>query len=192
MYKLLWDTIINEDEGPLEDPRYMINKNHGHMNFGFVLTNPDGSPAIEETQVEKMTGEGKKGAWHIWRLCEPHGWAHIIKLESTDPYYLDKVLNRLHLQAEYTNKYGFHSYNRLLESLEEEEREQLQKDKEEVFNATQDENAWLMHKAKENFKSGKTAPTNPKKEVIFSASGISNRSKIVRPLSDEEGGIITV
>ena len=42
----------------------------------------------------------------------------------------------------------------------------------------------------ENFDRGVVAPTNPEKETIVSYGGQTNRSKIVRPLDDEEGGLI--
>jgi len=176
-YRVLWDSIINSDAGELEDPRYQINYNYSELNFGFVLTDSDGRP-IED------------GSWHVWRLCDPYGWAHVIKLESREPEYLRLVVDRLYLQACWTNRYGFLSYNRLLDSVDVEHRKKLQDDRQELFEATQDENSWLMNKAMDNFARGDTAPTNPTKDSIVSYPGQVNRSRIVRPLDDEEGGLI--
>lgn len=176
-YRLLWDDIINDVPGGLEDPRYVINYDHGHLNFGFVLKQKDGTPAED-------------GSWHVWRLCEPHGWAHIVQLKSREGAYLQLVLKRLKLQADWTNKYGFRSYQRLLEEGDEAERIKAMSDREELMNAIQHENEWLLHRAADNFERGKTAPTRPKKDVITSYAGQKNRSKITRDITDREGGLI--
>jgi len=175
-YRVLWDIIINEDSGELEDPRYTVNHEYGEMNFGFVLTDGTGKP-LED------------GSWHIWRWCYPHGVAHIIKLESLEPDYLRLVVKRLFIQAQWTNKYGFRSYNRLLDKVREEDRTQLMKDRQALFDATQEENRWLMKRAIDNAASGNINPTNPTKDSIISYPGQSNRSRIVRPLDDKEGGL---
>ena len=47
-----------------------------------------------------------------------------------------------------------------------------------------------FRKAMENFEHGITAPTNPMKESIISYAGQKNRSRIIRPLDDEEGGLV--
>ena len=177
-YRVLWDSIINCDYGQIEESRYQINCDFGELNFGFVLTNGKGYP-LED------------GTFHIWRLCET-GWAHILKLESTEGEYLNLVLHRLNLQAEHTNKYGFRSYNRLLESLREEDQLKLQRERQALFQATQDENAWLMKRVADNFGSGVTKPTHPHKDVIVSYKDQSNRSRLRVPLSDEDAGIKVV
>lgn len=179
-YKVLYDSIINNYRGELEDPRYTINNDYGQLNFGFVLTDGQGNP-LED------------GKWHIWRLCKgAGGWSHVLPLESTEGEYLKLVINRLHLQASWYNRYGFISYNRLMERLDDEKREKALKDREELFNATQEENKWLVRKAMENLDRGITKPTNPIKETISSYKDQGNRSRIVRPLEDEdrESGLI--
>lgn len=176
-FRVLWDDIINEYEGPLDDPRYCINKNHGTINFGFVLTDNTGKP-LED------------GSFHLWRYCWPHGWAHIIKIEDTHEKYLRLLLKRLYLQAKITDKYGFKAYSRKRRDEEEEEDLIKQKDKDSLFQAFQEENDWLLRKAKENYLSGKIAPTNPTKETIVSYPNQTNRTKTLRPLEDHEGGLV--
>lgn len=182
-YRLLWEQIIqNEYSGSAEDPRHTINYEYGHLNFGFVLTDGDGHP-IEE------------GAWHIWELRRPHGWGHICKLETTDGNYLNLFLRRLKLQADWNDRYGrlgANSYQKHLDQLNEEERERHLKERQEMMEAIHQENEWLINRAADNFRRGKTAPTNPMKETITSYSGQGNRSRIIRPLddSDRESGII--
>ena len=175
-YRVLWDNVINEDSGELEDPRYTVHSMYGEMNFGFVLTDGEGKP-IED------------GSWHIWRWCYPHGVAHIIKLESREPGYLRLFLKRMMIQAQWTNKYGFRAYNRLLDQVREEDRTQLMKDRQSLFDATQEENSWLMKRAIDNAASGHMAPTNPTKDSIISYPGQTNRSRIITPLDDTEGGL---
>jgi hypothetical protein len=164
------------DSGDIEDPRYQVNYDYGSMNFGFVLTDGTGRP-IEE------------GRWHIWRWCWPHGVAHIVKLESYEPEYLKLVIKRLWTQAQWTNMYGFRSYNKLLDTVREEDRIQLMKDRQALFSATQEENKWLVKQAMENFARGDVKPTNPQKESIVSYAGQANRSRTIRPLEDHEGGL---
>lgn len=172
-YRVLWDDIMNMDSGQVEDPRNTVHMEGSEMVFGFVLTDGAGKP-LED------------GTWHIWRWCYPHGVAHVVQLKDRDPNYLRLILKRIYTQATWTNKYGFKSYNRLLSEIEEKDREQMMKDREELFNATHEENEWLLRKAMANFDSGITAPTNPKKETIMGYGGQSNHSRIVRPLDDED------
>jgi len=175
-HRLMWDSIINQTTGELEDPRFCIHHEHGEEQWGFVLTDANGSPIPEN-------------AWHIWRLCVPHGWAHVVKIEDHHGKYLRLLVNRLHLQASYSDKYGASQYNRLLDQQTQEERKKEQDDKHDLFNATNEENDWLLKRAMENFESGHVAPTNPTTESIISYPGQINRSKIVRPMTDEEGGL---
>lgn len=177
-YNVQWDDIINEYEGRLEEGRTTIHKQYGETNFGFVYTDGQGAPI-------------QSNSWHIWRFNPDHGWAHVIKLETTHPEYVDKVLRILHTYRCFTQKYGFKSYNRLQAELKDQEREQMLKDHKEYLNAWQDENKWLRRKAMENLSRGIVTPTNPQKEIIASYAGQTNRTKIVRPLEDEEGGIIS-
>lgn len=191
-YRLLWDTIINDVHGSLEDPRHIINVDHGHLNFGFVLTDRTGAPILEQTMYNKTWKPTTFGAWHLWRFCKPaSGWAHILKLDSTEGDYLHLVTERLYLQARWTDRYGFRSYNGLLESAREQDKEQIMKDKQEMMQAFQTENRWFMKKAMSNFESGVTRPTNPQKEIITSYSGQGNKNRIIRPATDKELNIWT-
>ena len=82
----------------------------------------------------------------------------------------------------------------MLRMRQEEEEEKLlknQKRAEDRFDDAHDENAWLVRKAMDNLDRGVTAPTNPKKETIASYKGQTNKSRTVRPLDDEAGGIVT-
>jgi len=174
---MLWDSIINDYAGSLEDPRYEIHYKHSELNFGYVLTNGSGEPTPD-------------GAWHIWRLCRPHGWAHIIKVESTDRAYCNLLVRRLWLQAKYNDHYGHTGYSRMLEEMQVAERQKAQDDREDLMNEIYKTNSSMMNRVAENFEFGRTEPTNPMKESIMSYPGQKDHSKIVRPLEDKEGGLI--
>lgn len=191
-YQLLWDNFLNDVPGSLEDPRYTINVDYGHLNFGHVLIDRHGQPLLEQTQFDKEWNPNNYGAWHVWRLCKPVGaWAHILRLESTDGEYLSLVANRLNHQARWSDRYGSKSYNRLLETMREHEREQMMSDRTTMMQAFQTENSWFVKKAMNNFESGITKPSNPQKEIITSFSGQGSKSKIVRPITDKEAGLWT-
>lgn len=177
-YSVQWDDIINEYEGTLEDPRTIIHREFGETNMGFVYTKGDGSP------VESNT-------WHIWREVQGIGWAHVIKLEDTHPNYVNKVLKILYNYKCFTQKYGFKSYNQLQKELQDEEREKMIKEQEQAALDWQDANNWLLRKAMDNFSRGEIKPTNPTKEIISSFSGQTHRTKLVRPISEKEGGLYT-
>jgi len=190
-YRLLWDNFINYDTGSIEDSRYLINIEYGHLNFGHVLINRHGVPLLEQTDYDKEWRPNNYGAWHVWRLCKPAGaWAHILRLESTEGDYLSLVNYRLSAQAKWSDRYGAKSYNRLLETMKEEEREQMMKDRQGMMTAFNEENKWFINKAADNFRSGVTRPTNPQREIITSFSGQSNHTKIVRPITDSEAGLV--
>lgn len=176
-YRVLWDDIINIYEGPLDDTRFTINQSYDYLNFGFVLTDNKGAPIQEN-------------AYHIWRKCWPHGWAHVLKLEDHDGQYLNLVLNRLYLQAKFTDRYGFKAWSRRLNDDKEKENEIREKDQRNLTDAITRENDWLLKKAGENLLSGKVQPTNPQHEAIYSYPGQANKTKTIRPLTDEEGGIL--
>ena len=176
-YRVMWDDIINEYSGSIEDPRYTIHQEFGEENWGWVLTNGDGSPIPENS-------------WHIWRRCDPQGWAQVIQIEDEHGFYLHLVLKRLNLQARFTDKYGHRAWSRRLDDEHTGEAAIQQKDKEYLFQAFQEENTWLLRKAKENFHRGKVAPTNPTRESVISYPGQINRTKTVRPLEDREGGLV--
>lgn len=187
-YQVLWDNFINQDPGSLEDPRYTINIDYGQLNFGHVLVNRHGEPLLEQGQYDKEWHPNNYGAWHVWRCCKPAGaWAHILRLESVEGDYLSLVAARLNAQARWSDRYGAKSYNRLLETMKEKEREQMMMERSSMMTAFQTENAWFMKKAAANFASGVTRPTNPQKEII---TNLSNK-KIVRPLTDKEAGLWT-
>lgn len=177
-YRVMWDDIMNEYVGQLDDPRNFINFDYGETNFGFVLTDGQGRPKECNT-------------WHIWRFNPDHGWAHVIKLESTDPEYLNLVLKRLYTYRCFTQKYGFKEYNDLLTELKEEEQQKMLDQHEQYHTDWMKENNWLVRKAAENMMRGKFLPTNPSKEIITSFKGQTNRSKLIVPIGEKEGGIIT-
>ena len=177
-YRVLWDNIINTYEGSLEDPRYTIHREFGELNFGFVLTDNNKAPLAD-------------CKWHLWRWCEPHGWAHIVGIEDHHDRYLKLLQKRLYLQAKFTDRYGFRAWNHKLDDDLTAEQQIQQKDREYAFKSFQEENDWLMKRAMENFGRGHAAPTRPTKDVITSYPGQSNRSRIIRPLTDKEGGIYT-
>lgn len=176
-HKVMWDNIINQYTGSLEDPRFHIHREHGEEQWGFVLTSGSGAPIPEHS-------------WHLWRLCEPYGWAHVVRIEDHHERYLRLLVRRLHLQAVISDKYGAQAYSRGLAKEQADEREKQQDEQQELFDAVQEENSWLMKRAMENFDRGEVKPTNPQKESIISYPNQKNRSAIVRPLSDTEGGLI--
>jgi len=175
-FAMIWDDMMNQYEGELEDPRFTIHREHGEEVWGFVTTKGDGSPIPE-------------CAWHVWRLCEPHGWAHIVRIEDKAEPYLKLLVNRLHIQAEFRNKYGHIAWNRNTRFEDEEAQIKAQDDYQESFEAVQKENSWLTKNARENMSRGVTAPTNPTVEKIVSYAGQKNRTATSRPLRDEDVGL---
>jgi hypothetical protein len=177
-YKVLYDSIINEYSGELEDPRFQVAPQYGELNFGFVLTNGKGDPTPD-------------GEWHIWRLCRPHGWAHVINVaDRQDRVYLDLLCKRLWLQAKYSDKYGHTGYSKMLEELDQKNREKAQQDKQDMFDDISAANSTMLNRIKDNMLRGHIAATNPVKETISSFAGQKNRSRLVTPLDDKSGGLI--
>lgn len=176
-YRLLWDSVINNYHGSLEDPRYIINRSYGELNFGFVLTNGKGEPSQEP-------------AWHIWELKLPYGWCHVIKIESKDKIYLNHLLRVMYLQAKWNDKYGRKGYSKHLQEIDEEAREKEMQNRRNLMLDINNENSAMFNRVKQNFEYGRTAPTNPTKDIIYSGKGINNRSRIVRSITDTEGGLI--
>lgn len=175
-YKTLWDSPVTNEYSEGREIHYA----YGHLNFGFVPRNKDGAP-VEE------------GAWHIWELCPDRGWGHVCKLESNDTGYLRIFLRRLNAQLKWHEKYGkigMNSYQKHLDELDEQQREKMMKERQEMMNAIQEENEWFLNAAKQNYLRGKVKPTNPTKSQIISYPGQSNKSRIERPITDEEGGLI--
>jgi len=175
-FAMIWDDMMNQYEGELEDPRFTIHREHGEEVWGFVTTNGRGEPTPE-------------CAWHVWRLCEPHGWAHIVRIDSKHQEYLSLMVNRLHIQAEFRNKYGDIAWNRNTRFEDEEAQRKAQDDHQEAFEAVQEENLWLTRNARENMSRGITAPTNPTIEKIISYPGQKNRTATSRPLEDADVGL---
>ena len=186
-FSVLWEQIVmNADAGEVEDPRYEINSKFGELNFGY--------PVMQSQEDRPLSAPNIQGGglWHLWRLSRPHGWCHVVALESKEPEYLKMVAFRLHLQATYNDKYGHNGYGKYLETLDQEQREREMRDHESMMGDIQDANGWFMKKAMENMERGHTAPTNPQKESIMSYAGQENRSRVIRPLddSDIESGLI--
>ena len=63
-------------------------------------------------------------------------------------------------------------------------------DRDDLMNEIGKANSGMFGRAAENMARGLTAPTAPTKEIITSFSGQTNHSKIVRPITDREGGLI--
>jgi hypothetical protein len=63
--------------------------------------------------------------------------------------------------------------------------------KDQQFRDIQGENKAMTRKAMENLAMGITRPTNPTKDIIASYKGQTNFTKITRPITDTEGGLIT-
>jgi hypothetical protein len=175
-FAVIWDDMMNQYEGELADPRFTIHREHGEEVWGWVTTDGSGAPIPE-------------GAWHVWRLCEPHGWAHVVRLESKHSQYLGIVVDRLHTQAQFRHRYGDIAWNRLTRTEQEEAQVKMQEDQQELFEAVQEENAWLTKNAMDNFQRGKTAPTNPTIEKVISYSGQTNHTATSRPLEDHDVGL---
>ena len=173
-FRVLYDDVINGYNGSSEDPRFNIHMEHGHEVWGFVLTTSAGAPIPEHK-------------YHIWRRQWPHGYCHVIRLDSLDEGHLSLLLSRLHLQA---NIASSKKYQRKLAEEAEEKRIKDQKATQDMMDDVQEENKWLLKKALENADRGIVNPTNPTKDQIISYPGQGNRSRIIRPLDDTEGGLI--
>lgn len=175
-YALIWDDMINQYAGELKDPRFTIHQEHGEECWGFVTTDGDGAPIRE-------------GAWHVWRLCEPYGWAHIVMVESKDGDYLHLMVNRLHTQTKFRERYGDIAWNRNTDAEDTLAREAQQDAQQEGFEAAQEENAWLTRNARDNMSRGIVAPTNPTVEKVVSYPGQKNHTATSRPLEDSDVGL---
>jgi hypothetical protein len=175
-FALIWDDMMNQYSGSSEDPRFTIHREHGEECWGFVTTDGDGAPIPE-------------GAWHVWRLCEPHGWAHIVRVDSKNDEYLRLMLERLHIQARFRDRYGDIAWNRHMDMEQQLAQQARQKASDEGFEAVQEENAWLTRNARDNMARGITAPTNPTVEKVISYPGQKNKTATSRPLDDSDVGL---
>lgn len=179
-YKVLYDDIVNADVGSLEDPRYYIGRYPGlgeQEIWGYPLTNSDGSPAID-------------AAWHIWRLCRPNGWAHILRIDETHERWLKFCVSRLFLADQVSSKYGHRAWNLYQREEQMVARQNKISDVNQLLMDTTEENKWLLKEAMSNFERGLIKPTNPTKETIASFANQTNHSRLERPLTDREGGLI--
>lgn len=177
-WRLLWDDLMNYQTGSQEDPRFAIDEFHGQECWGWPLTDNEGEPVPENR-------------WHVWRRVNDFGYYHVIDLASrTDPIHLNRVVNLIGREAKLRDK-GRKAYMEAKREAQEAEMLHLEEEKADKFGLLSKENAGLVRKAKENFERGHTAPTNPQKDVIMSYKGQKNRSRIVRPVSDEEAGLVT-
>ncbi len=176
-YRVLYENIMNQYSGGIEESRYTIGSHGGEEVWGFVLTDKD-KLAIREDR------------WHCWRLCE-NGWAHIFDVAyPKNVKWLKHLLDRLDTQARLTAKYGNTAYVHYMRAERELAEEKRIQEEDQLWKDTHSENKWLMNSAMENFKAGKTAPTRPQKDVIVSYKGQGKRSKITRDITDKEGGLI--
>ena len=175
-YRIQYDELTNMYTGSLDDPRWQISEKYGREVWGWVMTDNSGAPIPD-------------GTWHIWCLKKDFGYSHVSNIASTDPVYLRRIVTRLGKEKIYKAKYGPFAWNRKMRQDEEERQAKLQDQKDQEYLDITKENDWLLRKAAENLERGVTAPSNPTKEIISSYAGQTNRSKIVRPITDKEGGL---
>lgn len=177
-YRCLWDIFINTYYGEIENPRYTIGESYGKTVFGFVLTDNNSCPIPENR-------------WHIWRWCPSvRAYAHVIDIASTEPSHLRKIVEKIARAAMLANM-PHKERMKFLQDEQEEELQRNQKKGQDLWKDTQKANSKLMRDVAENFSYGRTAPTNPTKDIIASYKGQVNRSRISRTITDKEGGIIS-
>jgi len=172
-FRTLYDDVMNSYTGSFEESRFNIHNELGQELWGFPLTDGHGNPIPEN-------------AWHIWRNQWPHGMCHVVKIENLDSGYLNILLSRLHLQANVPAR----KYQRRMAEEAEEKRLKEQKQTLDLMGDVQSANAGFFNKIKDNAARGLWAPTNPTRDQIISYPGQRNRSRIVRPLEDSEGGLV--
>ena len=177
-FEVLYEDIMTHCTGKADDPRWCINESFGQEIWGYPLTLPDGSPKPDET-------------YHIWSLSRDRGWFHVSNIASTEPSHLYRIVNRLGREKIYKARYGAMEWNHKMRKDDEDREARLQDAKDQQFRDIQGENKALTRKAMENLAMGITRPSNPTKEIITSYSGQVNRTKIVRGITDKEGGLVT-
>jgi hypothetical protein len=181
IHRLLWDDIVNDGSGELDNPRYPVLENSfkaGELTMGFILTDGQGRPIPD-------------GKWHLWRLCSPvNSWAHIVPIECKDLLYLKLLVERIWLQAKYNDRYGNRGYQRMMEQLDIERRTKIQDEKQDLMGEIHKVNSAMVNRAMQNFEYGRVEPTRPKKDIIVSGAGLTKRSKITRDITDAEGGLV--
>lgn len=178
-YRLIWEDIINGYSGKADDPRLVIGQDvrYGAEElWGWVLTDGKGRPIPENK-------------WHLWRLCGDRGWAHVCPITKTAEEDLRFYLDRIHLRAQISAKYGPLGWNKYEEEENAARVEMEAQRKQSMFQDATQENRGLMRRAMENLERGFTAPTNPTVEVI--KSGYGGAVRYDRPLTEKESGIVT-
>ena len=177
-YQTLWDMVINEGMGTEESPRYQIHEQYSQLCFGYVMRNRTNSgPAPDNT-------------WHLWRLARPHGWCHVMRLQDPkNADYMTLVANVLHKQKQLLDRLGPKGIVQTEAIANEQAREKAMAEKDEMYKLWQLENRWLLRKAMDNMARGVLNSPEPTRDVIMSGPGLSHRSKIVRPITEREGGI---
>ena len=180
-FKVLYDDLMNQYSGKIEDPRYTIGTQDQYGNeliFGFVLTDGKKRPAPDNH-------------WHLWRLANDRGWAHVAALETTtDEDYLKFVLDQLYVRDQVLSKYGARALTRYIREEQELFEEKKKITQGNLFSDINKENKRLFRSAYENFLNGKVSATNPTRDIITSFSGQTNKSRITRTITDKEGGLI--
>lgn len=169
---------MNQYEGAIDDGRFSIHEEHGQELWGWPLREANSpAPAVEES-------------WHLWRLCDPFGWCHVVKIEAKEPEYLRLLTKRLDMQARVSDEFGQQEYARMNEKERDAHAASKQADADQLYKDVMEENSWLTRKAKEAFDRGETQPTNPTKDTIITYPGQGTKGRIVTPLSDKEGGLV--
>ena len=174
-FKTLYDDVMNAYYGSLDDPRYQIAESFGQEVWGYVTTNGEGDPLYDEN-------------WHIWR-CGSVGWSHICNIASKEPKHLNKVLESI-WEQKLVERYGRKAILRIKEAKQEAEMEKETARRANAFKDLQKENKGMMNQVVENFSRGHIAPTGQTVETITSYAGQGNRSRLSRPSTDEDGGLV--
>ena len=175
-FALMWDNLMNQYTGELEDPRFSIHREHGQECWGWVTTDSNGAPIPE-------------GAWHVWRLWDPHGYTHVVRVDSKEDSYLKTLLDRLYLQGNIRDKEGEHAWSKHLAEEQSIEQQKRQAEADEGFEAVQAENECLTRAARDNMARGVVKPTNPMVEKIVSYGGQKNHTATRRPADDADAGL---
>lgn len=177
-YRVQYDDLMNKYYGSLEDPRWTIHQEHGEEVWGWIMTMPDGSP------IPDMT-------WHIWQLRLDVGWSHVANIPEVNSSALNTIVNRLGREKLFKAKHGALAWNQQMRKEDEERQAKAQDAHDQRFADIQRENRGLTKRAMENLERGVVAPTRPQKDIIMSGANITHRSRIVRDLTDKEGGLVT-
>lgn len=177
-YRINYDDLVNCYYGSLEDPRNPIGEKYGQETWGWIMTDNTGKPIPDNT-------------WHIWNLAHDYGWTHVANVPNTNNDTLNIIVNRLGKEKLFKAEFGSLAWNHKMRKEEEERAARLQDAQDNKFQDIQRENKGLTRKAMENLERGFTQPTNPTKDVITSYSNQSNKSRIVRPITEREAGLVT-